>query len=152
MNFKYKILISGMAIFIAFVFLYFFSDRHQLQTVYSKLNEVFNPTEEKATAQSTLPSQNFKEGNKTSETNNTNKTEPLPPGGAPKQPESNKQETGTTAPKALTLEITDICSGKFENVFSVSEGMQSCLNEKSPYFILLEKNSTRLQTSFYNVT
>jgi hypothetical protein len=52
--------------------------------------------------------------------------------------------------KPLTLKIVDICSGKFENVFSISEGTRKCLNAPSPYNILLEKNSTHLRTSILN--
>jgi len=52
--------------------------------------------------------------------------------------------------KPLTLKIIDICSGKFENVFSISEGTRKCLNSPSPYDILLEKNSTHIVTSILN--
>jgi hypothetical protein len=61
-------------------------------------------------------------------------------------------ETVIPPSKVLTLEITDICDGKLENAFTVSEGMMQCLNQKSPYYIVLEKNSTGFATSFYNVT
>jgi len=52
--------------------------------------------------------------------------------------------------KPLTLKIVDICSGKLENVFSISEGTRKCLNAPSPYNILLKKNSTHLMTSILN--
>jgi len=52
--------------------------------------------------------------------------------------------------KPLTLKIYDICSGKLENVFSISEGTRKCLNSPSPYDILLEKNSTHIITSILN--
>jgi hypothetical protein len=52
--------------------------------------------------------------------------------------------------KPLTLKIVDICSGKFENVFSISEGTRKCLNAPSPYNIFLEKNSTHFKTSILN--
>jgi hypothetical protein len=52
--------------------------------------------------------------------------------------------------KPLTLKIVDICSGKLENVFSISEGTRKCLNAPSPYNILIEKNSTHLMTSILN--
>ena len=52
--------------------------------------------------------------------------------------------------KPLTLKIVDICSGKFENVYSISEGTRKCLNAPSPYNILIEKNSTHLITSILN--
>jgi len=52
--------------------------------------------------------------------------------------------------KPLTLKIVDICSGKLENVFSISEGTRKCLNAPSPYSILLEKNSTHFKTSILN--
>jgi hypothetical protein len=52
--------------------------------------------------------------------------------------------------KPLTLKIVDICSGKLENVFSISEGTRKCLNAPSPYNILIEKNSTHLKTSILN--
>jgi hypothetical protein len=52
--------------------------------------------------------------------------------------------------KPLTLKIVDICSGKLENIFSISEGTRKCLNAPSPYNILLEKNSTHLKTSVLN--
>jgi len=52
--------------------------------------------------------------------------------------------------KPLTLKIVDICSGKFENVFSISEGTRKCLNAPSPYNILIEKNSTHFKTSILN--
>jgi len=52
--------------------------------------------------------------------------------------------------KPLTLKIVDICSGKFENVFSISEGTRKCLNAPSPYNILIEKNSTHFKASILN--
>jgi hypothetical protein len=52
--------------------------------------------------------------------------------------------------KPLTLKIVDICSGKFENVYSISEGTRKCLNAPSPYNILIEKNSTHFKTSILN--
>ena len=52
--------------------------------------------------------------------------------------------------KPLTLKIYDICSGKLENVFSISEGTRKCLNSPSPYDILLERNSTHIITSILN--
>jgi hypothetical protein len=52
--------------------------------------------------------------------------------------------------KPLTLKIVDICSGKLENVFSISEGTRKCLNAPSPYNILIEKNSTHFKTSILN--
>jgi hypothetical protein len=52
--------------------------------------------------------------------------------------------------KPLTLKIVDICSGKFENVFSISEGTRKCLNAPSPYNILIDKNSTHIMTSILN--
>ena len=52
--------------------------------------------------------------------------------------------------KPLTLKIYDICSGKLENIFSISEGTRKCLNLPSPYDILLEKNSTHIITSILN--
>ncbi|MEM5853554.1 MAG: hypothetical protein QXG39_03015 [Candidatus Aenigmatarchaeota archaeon] len=60
--------------------------------------------------------------------------------------ESEKEQ----AAKTITLEITDICSGKLD-LFTVSEGATKCLNKKYPYWIILEKNSTHLKTSFYGL-
>jgi hypothetical protein len=55
---------------------------------------------------------------------------------------------GKEALKAITLEITDICSGKLD-LLTISEGATKCLNKKFPYQIILEKNSTHLETIFY---
>ena len=59
--------------------------------------------------------------------------------------------------RKLRLGIVDICSGKLENVFSISEGTRKCLNSPPPYEILLEKNSTHIitriidNTGFYEI-
>jgi len=58
------------------------------------------------------------------------------------------QQKNYTRP--LTLKIVDICSGKFENVYSISEGTRKCLNAPSPYNILIEKNSTHFKASILN--
>ena len=63
-------------------------------------------------------------------------------------PASITQQKNYTKP--LTLKIVDICSGKFKNVYSISEGTRKCLNAPSPYNILIEKNSTHLMTSVLN--
>jgi hypothetical protein len=51
------------------------------------------------------------------------------------------------ASKAITLEIFDICSGKLD-LLTISEGATKCLNKKFPYQIILQKNSTHLETIF----
>jgi hypothetical protein len=63
-------------------------------------------------------------------------------------PASTTQQKNYTKP--LTLKIVDICSGKLENVYSISEGTRKCLNAPSPYNILIEKNSTHFKTSILN--
>lgn len=54
--------------------------------------------------------------------------------------------TTATIPAVLTLEIVDICSGKLESVFTVSEGVRRCANQKYPYYIEITKNSSNMTT------
>ncbi len=49
----------------------------------------------------------------------------------------------------VDAKIVDICSGKLKEIKSVTEGLQVCLNKEAPYYIILERNSTHLKTSFY---
>ena len=65
--------------------------------------------------------------------------------GARESPEP-ASKPGKEAEKALTLGLIDICSGKLD-LLKVSEGITHCLNKKSPYYIIIEKNSTHLTTS-----
>ena len=60
------------------------------------------------------------------------------------------QQKNYTKTTTTILKIVDICSGKLENVFSISEGTRKCLNSPSPYDILLEKNSTHIMTNILN--
>lgn len=136
MKFKYKLTILFVLITLIFIFL----SKSQLKTFYSELNEVFKITEKNETKP--RPFQPFVKENE------TNLTETSPESVL----EQISREKVETASKALTLEIIDICSGKLEDVFAVSEGVRYCLNKKHPYFIILEKNLTHIQTSFYNET
>jgi len=149
MNPKYKLAISIVSI-IAMLLIVFNKQTPQLlESISSKINEILNPAKNESLIQPELP-QTLGNENKTNETNQTGGGKPGSsplPGSVPSQ-----QESTTTLPKALTLEIIDICSGKFEEVFVVSEGMRYCLNQKYPYYIILEKNSTHLHTSFYNTS
>ncbi|MEM7825088.1 MAG: hypothetical protein QXO27_03905 [Candidatus Aenigmatarchaeota archaeon] len=56
----------------------------------------------------------------------------------------------TNATKTVTLEIFDICTGKIDVNAQLLEGLQWCLNRKYPYYIILEKNTTHIKTSFYD--
>ncbi len=85
-------------------------------------------------------------------TNITNQTE-----GGEGTPGSSSVTGGTSSqqiPSVVSLEIFDLCSGKRLNEsFSLSEGgTAKCLNQKPPYFVLIEKNSTHISTSIINVT
>ncbi|MGC8993457.1 MAG: hypothetical protein ACP5JK_01635 [Candidatus Aenigmatarchaeota archaeon] len=62
------------------------------------------------------------------------------------------QSSSLNITKPLTLKIVDICSGKLEEVYSISEGTTKCLNKESPYQILIEKNSTHLKTSLLDIS
>ena len=86
--------------------------------------------------------------NTTSETNETNKSIAQINESFTGQQNIEIQQKNYTKP--LTLKIYDICSGRLENVFSISEGTRKCLNLPSPYDILLEKNSTHIITSILN--
>jgi|GEM_PF-5487775 hypothetical protein len=59
-----------------------------------------------------------------------------------------ENESEKTFEKVVTLRIIDVCSGKLENVFQFSEGVQACLNEKSPYHFELIPNSSHLILNF----
>jgi hypothetical protein len=150
MEIKFKIAISTLVICLVVLVVILFT-RYKPEDVYKSLNEVFNPKKEEG-GQSTPTFQPTKKENRTTQTSTTELPPPagLPPGGSTSGSAGEQQPE--SASKALTLEIIDICSGKFEDVFIISEGMQHCLNIKSPYFVLLEKNSTHIQTDFYNLT
>lgn len=111
-----------------------------LENIYSKLADVFKPQGNESSSKSNP----FFPPSGTGTTNGTNTTKP----GQPTTPPSSEQQSGSSS-TAITLEIIDICSGQMEDIFAVSEGVRHCLNQKYPYNILLEKNSTHLQTSFY---
>jgi hypothetical protein len=113
------------------------------------VNEVLKSLTGNGTNQTKPP---YQYPEKRSETNETPTSPESPSEGDSSDQQASENQTYTEGSKVLTLEITDICSGKFEDVFIVSEGMQNCLNKKYPYYILLEKNSTHLQTSFYGVS
>ena len=66
-------------------------------------------------------------------------------GGGGGTSESKSEETFK---KVVTLRIIDVCSGKLEDVFQFSEGVQACLNEKPPYYFELIPNSTHLSLNF----
>jgi|GEM_PF-5949573 len=52
--------------------------------------------------------------------------------------------------RKINLEIFDICSGKMEESETIGEGgIKVCLNEKPPYYIILKKFDSFLNTSFY---
>ncbi|MEM5878886.1 MAG: hypothetical protein QXU74_00105 [Candidatus Aenigmatarchaeota archaeon] len=85
----------------------------------------------------------------TGQTSETNYSTNPPQEGGGGAGETTKEEG--QAAKAITLEITDICSGKLD-LFTISEGATKCLNRKYPYQIILEKNSTHLTTSFYGLS
>jgi hypothetical protein len=80
---------------------------------------------------------------------------PKPPSLPPVTNETLALEEGKTLPKGfnaskvVTLEIFDICSGKLEPGATTTEGIFWCLNQKYPYYIILEKNETHIKTSFY---
>jgi hypothetical protein len=146
----YTLLIILLAsIFLISIFL----KRGQLENVYSELNKIFRPAGEKNLTQP---------GSTTTLAGGENETNATGGAGLPSEKTSqpgnategvSEQQELVNVSKALTLEIIDICSGNLENSTSISEGgISKCLNRKYPYYIVLEKNSTHFQTSFYNIS
>ncbi|MHA1743025.1 MAG: hypothetical protein ACTSV6_02090 [Candidatus Heimdallarchaeota archaeon] len=126
------------------VLLLFFSNKSYIKNAYQEVKEAFESKGDRNLTQEqniTYPIQSEE-----NITNVTNATEPAQPEGAPAHQESE------SPPKVLTLEIVDICSGKLESVLGISEGVRYCLNKKYPYYIVLEKNQTHIQTSFSDLS
>lgn len=125
-----------MVVIIVLIFL----NKSKLENGYKSIKEIFSQKEEREAIPKTFTE--VKQENKSSETE-----KPVEEKMEEKGKESEEQEY-----KRINVKIVDICSGKLDMVFTVSEGVRQCLNIMQPYFIILEKNSTHIQTSFYNVT
>jgi hypothetical protein len=151
---KYKLLVLVLIILVGLVVLVGFIGKDKFVNYFPGTNQTHEMTGNQSSGEVKPPPSSPSEG--------TTQTSTIPPGGAlpaggsssgagskGSQPTGGSSETPF---QALRLEIIDLCSGKFGDVLAVSEGVRYCLNEKYPYYIILEKNSTHLETSLYNAS